>query len=113
MTCYRLLVPCHIVKEYVRSCDCPPRCLVSHLCGNTARVNAHTTIPSPPPKSRLPVCWEILSKEKPYCCWAGPSGVGETQQIKILGEDTQADLERSEIQAQETHLSQKAFQIHI
>lgn len=29
--------------------------------------------------------------------------------MKILGEDTQADLQSSEIQAQETHPSQKAF----
>lgn len=31
-----------------------------------------------------------------------PSGTGETQQMKILGEDTQANLESSEIRAQKT-----------
>lgn len=40
-----------------------------------------------------------------------PCGRGETRQINILGEDTWADLESSKIQAQETHFSQKGFQI--
>lgn len=40
-----------------------------------------------------------------------PSGTGETQRINILGEDTQADLESSKTQAQETHLPQKGSQI--
>lgn len=40
-----------------------------------------------------------------------PCGRGETRQINILGEDTWADLESSKIQPQETHFSQKGFQI--
>lgn len=94
-----LEAPCHAA---LRSCRC---CLNSCLYENTTTVNAHTTIPAPP--SRSWCAGRYCVRKSPTC----PSGTGEIQQMQGLGENTQADLESREIQAQEIPLSQKRYQV--